>query len=202
MGRGSEGGRGRCSKRNSGRGQSDVVEDSGERARVRARWSTRGAGKAELTGGAHGAARERERPRGGKGSASGKADPQGREGRGGAGEGNRRRQPGPTRQSEGESERAGKETIAPRWRPPVWQRRRTGARPRWARWAGLGCFGFFFSLDFLIAFPFLFLYGFQFKFKTSFKFKLIQPCATIQRIFKLSIMQDVITHNVLAKMNN
>jgi hypothetical protein len=32
-----------------------------------------------------------------------------------------------------------------------------GVRPHWAGWAGLGCFAFSFSLDFLIAFPFLFL---------------------------------------------
>jgi hypothetical protein len=57
-------------------------------------------------------------------------------------------------------------------------------------------------LKFLIAFLFLFLEGFQFKFKPSFKFKLIQTCATIQRIIMLSMMQHFMTHNVLAKINN
>jgi hypothetical protein len=43
---------------------------------------------------------------------------------------------------------------------------------------------------------------FNSKFKSGFKFKLIQTCATIQRIFKLGMMQHVMTHNVLAKINN
>jgi hypothetical protein len=38
--------------------------------------------------------------------------------------------------------------------------------------------------------------SFQFKFKPSFKFKLIQTCATIQKIFKFSMMQHFMTHNV------
>jgi hypothetical protein len=42
----------------------DVAKESGERARVRARWSTAGAGKAELIGRSHGAARERAGARG------------------------------------------------------------------------------------------------------------------------------------------
>jgi hypothetical protein len=45
-------------------------------------------------------------------------------------EGNLHRQPGPTRQGEGESERAGKGTTADRWRPPVRRRERAGAWPR------------------------------------------------------------------------
>jgi hypothetical protein len=49
---------------------------------------------------------------------------------------------------------------------------------------------------------YLFSLGLQFRFKPSFKFKLIQTCATIQRIFKLSMMQHFMTHNVLAKINN
>jgi hypothetical protein len=49
---------------------------------------------------------------------------------------------------------------------------------------------------------YLFSLGFQFNFKPSFKFKLIQTYATIQRIFKLSMMQHFMTHNVLAKKNN
>jgi hypothetical protein len=42
----------------------DVAEDPGERERVRTRWSTADTGKAELTGGSHGAARERASARG------------------------------------------------------------------------------------------------------------------------------------------
>jgi hypothetical protein len=61
---------------------------------------------------------------------------------------------------------------------------------------------FSFFVNFLIAFLFPFLYGFHFKFNSSFKFKLIQTCATIQRIFKLSMMQHFMTHNVLAEINN
>jgi hypothetical protein len=71
------------------------------------------------------------------------------------GEDNWRRQPGPTGQREGESKRAGEETVVDRWRPPVRRHRRatpTGLDgPAWAALA------FSFSLDFLIAFPFLFL---------------------------------------------
>jgi hypothetical protein len=78
----------------------------------------RGAGKAKLTWEAHGAAREGASARGND-SLSGRVGPQSREGRGGAGKGNRHRQPGPTGQREGESERAGKETAADRWCPPV-----------------------------------------------------------------------------------
>jgi hypothetical protein len=37
----------------------DMAEDPGERARLHARWSTAGAGKAELIAQSHGAARER-----------------------------------------------------------------------------------------------------------------------------------------------
>jgi hypothetical protein len=60
---------------------------------------------------------------------------------------------------------------------------------------------FYFPEIFQLLF-YLFSLGFQFKFKPSFKFKLIQICATIQRIFKLSMMQHFMTHNVLAKINN
>jgi hypothetical protein len=70
------------------------------------------------------------------------------------------------------------------------------AGPSWADWAALS---FSFFLNFLIAFPFLFSRVFQSKFNSSFKFKLIQTCATIQRIFKLSMVQHFMTHNVLAK---
>jgi hypothetical protein len=69
----------------------DVAEDSSdvrECARAGPRW---GAGKAKLTGEAHGAARERASARG-NGSVSGRAGPQSREGRGAR----RRREPAPT----------------------------------------------------------------------------------------------------------
>jgi ABC-type multidrug transport system fused ATPase/permease subunit len=66
----------------------------------------------------------------------------------------------------------------------------------WARMA------FPFSLSFLIPFLFLFSRIFNSIFKLGFKSKLIQTCATIQRIFKLSMMQHVMTHSVLAKINN
>jgi hypothetical protein len=61
---------------------------------------------------------------------------------------------------------------------------------------------FFFFLGIFQLLFYLFSIGFQFKFKPSFKFKLIQTCATIQRICKLSMMQHFMTHNVLAKKNN
>jgi hypothetical protein len=77
-----------------------------------------------------------------------------------------------------------------------------GAR---AGYAELGCcadFPFPFSLDFLILFLFLFSRVSNFKFKLGFKLKLIQTSATLQRINKLNMMQHVMTHNVLAKINN
>jgi hypothetical protein len=67
MGQGSECGRGRYSKRSWGAWAGDVAGDLVVRARVHERWSTVGAGKAELIGWSHGAARERAR--GGNGSA-------------------------------------------------------------------------------------------------------------------------------------
>jgi hypothetical protein len=191
---GSECGCGRCSKRSWGAwpGISACVRKC---ARVGPR---RGAGKAELTGRSHGAARGSGHA-GGTARCADEAGPRGRDRKGRTSEGNRCQQPGPTGQREGERERAGKETAADRWNPPV---RRRG-RATWLGRAGrLGCFGFFISLEFLIAFPFLFLYGFQLKLKPSFKFKLIQTCTAIQRIFKLSMMQHFMTHNVLAKINN
>jgi hypothetical protein len=59
MGRGSECRCERCSKRSWGAWAGDVARDLGVRAQVRACWSTvgRGEGRAELTGGSHGAAR-------------------------------------------------------------------------------------------------------------------------------------------------
>jgi hypothetical protein len=59
----------------------DVAEDSGDVRDCARAGPRRGARKAELTGEAHGAARERASARG-NGSASGRAGPQSREGRG------------------------------------------------------------------------------------------------------------------------
>jgi hypothetical protein len=71
-----------------------VAENSSD---VRARWSTAGAGWAELTGEAHSAERERTGARGNS-SATGEPGPRGRERRGERGRRNRHRQLGPTRQ--------------------------------------------------------------------------------------------------------
>jgi hypothetical protein len=147
---GSECGHGRGSKRSwawaerRGRG-------SRRRARVRARWSTAGAGRAELTGEAHGAERERRDARG-NGSAPGRVGPRGREGRGASGRRNRRRQLGPTGQRAREREESAGQSTADRG---VLLSGAVGARG-WAWWAGLGQNGFFFFLNFLIAFPLLF----------------------------------------------
>jgi hypothetical protein len=101
--------------------------------------------------------------------------------------------------SEREGGKGAGQTVADRRGPPVRGSRRTGARPGWA---GLGQNGFSFFLNLLIPFLFLFSRIFNSKFKLGFKFKLIQTCATIQRLFKLRMMQHVMTHNVLAKINN
>jgi hypothetical protein len=61
MMRGSECGRGRGSKREQGRVGGRCGREFRRRARVRARWSTASAGRAELTGEAHDTHRERER---------------------------------------------------------------------------------------------------------------------------------------------
>jgi hypothetical protein len=133
---------------------SDMAEDSGEHARVRARWSTARAGKAELIGGP-GVERERESGRaGGNSSLSGEAGPQGTEGAEHAGEGNRCRQPGPTGQREGESEHAGKGTATDRWCPPVRRRGRAAWLGRSGP-AGLLCL-FLFPWIFYLLFHFFF----------------------------------------------
>jgi hypothetical protein len=83
--------------------------------------------------------------------------------------------------------------------------RLSGPAGAWARglaglvWARMA---FPFSVNFLIPFLFLFSRIFNSKSKLGFKSKLIQTCATIQRIFKLSMMQHVMNHSVLAKLNN
>jgi hypothetical protein len=84
----------------------------------------RARGRRSLQEGSHDAARERELARGGIGLVSGEAGLRSREGEEHAGEGNRCRQPGPTGQREGESERSGKGTAADRWNRPVRRRGR------------------------------------------------------------------------------
>jgi hypothetical protein len=123
-----------------------------------------------------------------------------REKRDARGRSNWRRQVGPTGQRARGREGSAGQTTADRQDPPVRGGRRVAwlgrARLVWARMA------FPFSLKFLIPFIFLFSRIFNSKFKLGFKFKLIQTCATIQIIFKLSMMQHVMTHSVLAKINN
>jgi hypothetical protein len=167
------------------------------RARVRARWSTTGAGRAELTGEAHGVERERTGARVND-STTGKTGPQSRERRRARGRRNRRRQLGPTGQ------RARERRVRGRELPLIGGSHLSGsagAQHGWTELGRLGCFAFFLFPEFPNCFSISFLLGFQLKFNSSFKFKLIQTCATIQRIFKLSMMQHFMTHNVLAKIN-
>jgi hypothetical protein len=118
--------------------------------------SMRFAGKAELTGWSHGAAR-------GSGRAgetvrhAEETGPRGREGKGHAGEGNWCRQNDPTGQRERGRERARRETAADRWNPPVWRRGRAAWLGRFElKWFSLffqgisNCFFFLFSVGFSI----------------------------------------------------
>jgi hypothetical protein len=115
---------------------------SRRRARVRARWSTAGTGRAELTGEAHDAERERAR------------------------EATARRLAERAREAEREEGRTSEETGADistplgqsavdRWGPLVRaaRARARAAGPGWLVWARMA---FSFFLNFLIAFPFLF----------------------------------------------
>jgi hypothetical protein len=129
--RGSECGHGWGSKR-AGAWAERRGQGSWRRARVRTRWSTAGEGRAELTGEAHGAERERERVRGGNGSATDSAGPRGREGEGCAEGRNWRRQPSPTGQRARGREGSEGQTIVDRQDPPVRGGRRAGAWPGWA----------------------------------------------------------------------
>jgi hypothetical protein len=155
MGRGSECGFGRCSKRSWGAWASDVAGDLSVRARVRACWSTTGRGEGRVDRGSHGAARENGRA-GETVQRTDEAVPRGREGKECAGEGPWRRQSGPTRQRERGRRRELRGNAADRWSPPV--RRHGHARslagldgPVWA------ALTFSIFLEFLIAFLFLFL---------------------------------------------
>jgi hypothetical protein len=124
--------------------------------------------------------------------------------------------PGPRDRERG-SARA-KETGADRSAPLGSEREKEGARERLAPTGGVRLsgaagtrgtgpgglvwaeMGFFFFPGFSNSFFYFFFYRvFNSKFKLGFKFKLIQTSVTIQRIFKLSLMQHVMTQNVLAK---
>jgi hypothetical protein len=75
-------------------------------------------------------------------------------------------------------------------------RARAGAGLNGPAWAEMA---FFYFPGISIAFSIYFLWGFQFKFNSSFKFKPNQICATIQRIFRLNMMQHSMTHMFWAK---
>jgi hypothetical protein len=92
------------------------------------------------------------------------------------------------------------QACADRRGSPVRHRGRAGAGaraglsgPTWAKMA------FSISREFLIVFLFIFSRVFQFKSKSSFKFKPIQIYASIQRMFRLNMMQHSMTHRFWAK---
>jgi hypothetical protein len=154
MGRGRECGCGRCSKRSWGAWAGDVAGDLGVRARVRACWSTAGCGEGGADRGVPWRS-ERERVRGETVRRADEAGSRGREGEEHTGEGNRRRQSGPTGQRErGEKARAeGKHRCQVE---PSCQAARARAAPLdWTRpvWAALDFSTF---LEFLIVFYFFF----------------------------------------------
>jgi hypothetical protein len=129
---------------------------SRRRERVRARWSTAGVGTVELTGEAHSA--EREKGRAGQRLSAWQNGPARQRGKRGA---RRGKQLAPTswpHSAERErGERAGAETAADRWCPPVRRRGLAGARPGWAELGRLGCFAFFFFSGFSNCFSISFL---------------------------------------------
>jgi hypothetical protein len=133
-----------------------MAEDSSD-VRECARWSTAGAGRAELTGEAHGAARRRASARGQRLGDWQNGPAKQREKRGA-----RAKKPTPTAwphwaASERERRVRGRELLLTSGSHLVGgagSRARGLARPSWVSWAALP---FSFSLDFLIAFPFLFL---------------------------------------------
>jgi hypothetical protein len=152
--RGSACGRGRGSKRELGRVGGRRGRGSRQRARVRARWSTAGAVRAELTGEPT-TQRERGRARG-NGSATGKLGSRGREGRGARG----RSEPAPIARPHwavSGRERRTRDSLA--LTGGVRLSGAAGARARAAGPGGLvwARMAFSFFLNFLIAFRFLFL---------------------------------------------
>jgi hypothetical protein len=153
MRRGSECGCGRCSKRAGTHGQTMWPRFPATCASARARWSTAGAGKAELTAQAHGTERE--------------------DGRAGV---TTRRLAKRARKAEREEGHAGEETgadsLAPLGRERVREGARgrglplsggthlsggAGARPGWAELGRLGCFAFFLFPEFPNCFSISFL---------------------------------------------
>jgi hypothetical protein len=136
---------------------------------MRARWSTTGAGKAELIGGVP---RRSERESGRAGATArclAKRARKAEREKGREGGGNWHRQPGLTGQREGESERVGKGTAADRWSPPVRRHGRASAWPGWAELGRLGCFGFFFFPGFSNCFSISFSLGFSIQIQTKFQ---------------------------------
>jgi hypothetical protein len=190
-------GHGRGSKKGAGRVGGRRGRETRRRARVRTRMFMTRVGKAELTRQAHSAERENG-THGVNGSAlANRAHETERESERAKETGvDRLVSLGSEREREGARERG---TAADRRGPPVRRRGRAAWLGLVSGWAALR---FSFSLDFLIPFLFLFYRVFNSKFKLGFKFKLIQTSETIQRIFKLSMMQHVMTHKVLAKINN
>jgi hypothetical protein len=106
----------------------------------------------------------------------------------------KRRQGDPTEQREGEREERRGSALTGGAR----LLKTEGARAQLGLVGRLGCFALFFFPEFTNCFSISFSLGFS----IQIQFKLIQPCATTQRIFKLSMMQHVMTHSVLAKIDN
>jgi hypothetical protein len=98
------------------------------------------------------------------------------------------------RHGEGGADKRAHDAARERERASVW--------PGRAELGQLGCFGFFFFPGFSICFSISFSLGFPIQIQIRFQIQLIQTCATIPRIFKLSMMQHVMTHKVLVKINN
>jgi hypothetical protein len=188
----------RGSKKGAGRVGGHHGREIRRRARVRTRRSMATVRKTELTRQAHDVERERGR----------------------AGATARHWRTGPAKQREREC--AGEENCADRLAPLGSEQEREGAREgelpltggvrlsggvgaRARGQAGpsgpTGLFSpFLFLWIFLIPFLFLFSIGFfKSKFKLGFKFKLVQH---FKEYFKLSMMQHVMTHKVLTKIDN
>jgi hypothetical protein len=83
--------------------------------------------------------------------------------------------------------------------PPVRHRGRAGAGARagWAYWAYWAKMAFSFFLEFLL--PFLFIFSRIFNSNSNQVSNSNHICATIQRIFRLNMMQHSMTHMFWAK---
>jgi hypothetical protein len=159
MRRGASAGHWRGSKKGVGRVGGRRGRETRRHARVCTRQPTAGAGKAELTRRAHGAEREKGTCGATARRLANRARKTDRETeRERTGEGNWRRQVGPTGQRAKEGGRARERTAADRRGPPVRRRRR-------AAWLGLvgrlGCFLFFFFSGFSKSFSISFSIGFS-----------------------------------------